>query len=82
MAGYRHLLTQAFREGKTMKKRGFVYYLALGGLLATIANCAAVAMAAPPPSVPEIDPSSAASAMAVLAGSGLMLAERFGFRRK
>ncbi len=32
--------------------------------------------------VPEISPSAASGAIAVLAASGLMLAERLGFRRK
>jgi hypothetical protein len=53
----------------------------VGGIL----NIAQIAGATPPPpgiDVPEIDPSSAASALAVLAGGGLMLAERFGFRRR
>ncbi len=61
-------------------KRGFLHYGLLLGLAAAVVNCATVVMAAPP--APEIDPSSAASALAVLAGSGLMLAERFGFRKK
>ena len=53
--------------------------LIVGGVL----NISGVALAGGPVmGVPEIDPASAASALAVLAGGGLMLAERFGFRRR
>lgn len=53
-------------------------------LVAAVINLPTIALGAPSVqfSAPEIDPSSAASALAVLAGSGLILAERFGIRRK
>lgn len=60
-------------------------FTAMAFVVGGIFNSAiSVVMAAPSGhfSVPEIDPSSAASALAVLAGGGLMLAERFGFRRR
>ncbi|MDX1928947.1 MAG: hypothetical protein SFV81_20620 [Pirellulaceae bacterium] len=54
------------------------------GLVVALINCGASAFATPPGGfgVPEISPTAASSAIAILAGSGLMLAERLGFRRK
>lgn len=62
--------------------RSCLRYSAMALVVGGIMNMAQVAMAKVPTPVPEIDPSSAASALAVLAGGGLMLAERMGFRRK
>lgn len=49
------------------------------GVLAIAAVSASVALAAvgPPPSAPEIDPGSATSALALLAGGVLLLKSRF-----
>ena len=66
--------------------RSCLRVMAMAIVMGGIMNMAGVALAAPPTGfetdVPEIDPTSAASALAVLAGSGLMLAERFGYRRR
>ena len=66
-------------QSRDLLRSGLVVAMA-----AAVLNLATVGFAAPPapPGVPEIDPSSAASALAVLAGSGLILAERLGLRRK
>ena len=64
-------------QSRDLLRSGLVVAMA-----AAVVNLATVGFAAPPPGVPEIDPSSAASALAVLAGSGLILAERLGLRRK
>ncbi len=62
--------------------RNSVHSLLFVGLVVALVNCASSAFAGPPLPAPEISPAAASSAIAVLAGSGLMLAERFGFRRK
>ena len=70
--------------------RSCIRVMAMAIVVGGIMNSAGVSLAAPPApesqnidgDVPEIDPTSAASALAVLAGGGLMLAERFGFRRR
>ncbi len=63
--------------------RNLVRYSVVGVCVLTIVNCASVAIAhGPPLGVPEIDPSSASSALALLGSGALILAERFGFRRK
>lgn len=77
----------SFNFGEVLMSKLFrncLRFTAMTMIVGGIINVAGVALAAPTGffDVPEIDPSSAASAFAVLAGSGLMLAERFGFRRK
>lgn len=64
--------------------RNSVHGVLLAALVVALVNCASNAFAGPGSgfSAPEISPSAASSALAVLAGSGLMLAERLGFRRK
>ena len=62
--------------------RNSVHSVLLAALVVALINCASDVLAAPPAVAPEISPTAASSALAVLAGSGLMLAERLGFRRK
>ena len=63
--------------------RNSVHGILLATLVLAFVNCAPDLFAAPPGiNVPEISPAAASSALAVLAGSGLMLAERLRFRRK
>ena len=63
--------------------RACLRFTAMAFVVGGIFNSAGISIAGGPPmGVPEIDPTSAASALAVLAGGGLMLAERFGFRRR
>ncbi|WP_145388634.1 hypothetical protein [Stieleria neptunia] len=62
--------------------RKIVYIALLSAFTVSLWNLASTASAAPPAGVPEIDPSSAACALAVLSGCGLMVAERLGLRRK
>lgn len=52
-------------------------------LVIALVNCSSSLVAAPPAiPVPEMSPAAATSAIAVLASSGLILAERLRFRRK
>ncbi|MEQ9408328.1 MAG: hypothetical protein RIK87_11405 [Fuerstiella sp.] len=65
------------------RTRNFCRYAAMSLAAIAVVSVGGVAQANfGPPAVPEIDPSSAASALTVLAGGGLILAERLGFRRK
>lgn len=63
--------------------RNSVHGILLASLVVALINCSSDLFAGGPVlGVPEISPATASSALAVLAGSGLMLAERLRFRRK